>query len=121
MSNRALEQLAGIMHVSGYRDHADRLHRRCEAVPTQPSAPQEGLNALLRLAEVYAARGNFPEAIRLYRRVLRADEDANGIESPLLVPRLRALASLLDAAGESHEALCVRERISALVSNLEAV
>lgn len=122
--NRALSQLAGMMHLTGHVDHADRIHRRLEtkSMESLASAKQNrGLDALVSLAEVHAARGNYSEAVRLYRRVLRADEEKFGVESPSLIPRLHALASVLDAAGDPHEALCVRERISVLTANAELV
>jgi hypothetical protein len=150
-SQRALMQLTAMMHAAGYRDHADRLYRRGEVMamekaqmadfnasaanghspPTglgveiKSTAPRTatspGLTAMVNLAELHAARGNYVDAIRLHRRVLRAEEEAVGVDSMLLIPRLHALAAVLDASGDHHEALCVRERILSIQGALEEV
>lgn len=128
LAERSIEQLAAMMHLTGYRDHSDRLHRRLEnsqmmapSLSHQSNSTSLGLQAMLNLAETHAARGNYAEAVRLYRRVLRADEDKYGTDSPMLIPRLHALAAILDAANDEHEALCVRERIMSLSAPLDAV
>eukprot|EP00672_Neobodo_designis_P028859 CAMPEP_0174834560 /NCGR_PEP_ID=MMETSP1114-20130205/4895_1 /TAXON_ID=312471 /ORGANISM="Neobodo designis, Strain CCAP 1951/1" /LENGTH=130 /DNA_ID=CAMNT_0016068473 /DNA_START=78 /DNA_END=470 /DNA_ORIENTATION=- len=130
-----------MMHAAGYRDHAERLYRRSEVMEMeraqhndalvspnarkQPSpvrtAESAGMVAMLNLAEMHAARGNYADAVRLHRRVIQVEEEAVGTESPLLIPRLHALATVLDESGDHHEALCVRERIIQLQSMLEEV
>jgi tetratricopeptide (TPR) repeat protein len=138
---RSMRQLTGMMHAAGYRDHAERLYRRSEvlemeraqqneALQTTPNRKQAGTSrasesagmiAMLNLAEMYAARGNYTDAVRLHRRVIQTEEEAVGTESPLLIPRLHALATVLDESGDHHEALCVREKILQLQSMLEEV
>lgn len=150
-SQRALRTLTGMMYVAGRRDHANRLYHRGEVIaldraqqqleaaatngsprrtagPSKPTtgaagrvATSPGLTAMVNLAEMQAARGNYAEAVRLHRRVIQAEEHAVGVDSPLLVPRLHALAAVLDDAGDRHEALCVRDRILKLQQPYEAV
>ena len=123
-----------MMHIAGHDDHSQRLYRRGEIMQMERAALAEtipghsgrsvtspGLTALVNLAELHAARGNFPDAVRLLRRVIKAEEEAVGAESLLLVPRLHALAAVLDSSGDHHEAVCVRERILHIQSHLEEV
>ena len=138
---RSMRQLTGMMHAAGHHDHAERLYRRSEVLEMERGQLNEslqrpkhaknaspprtsesaGIVAMLNLAEMYAARGNYTEAIRLHRRVIQTEEEAVGTDSPLLIPRLHALATVLDESGDHHEALCVRERILQLQSTLEEV
>jgi hypothetical protein len=106
------------------RRNADRYHSRGSVRHDHGRAdskpPSDALAAISTLAEMYAARGDHAQALRLQHKILAEDEERYGHESELLLPRLDVLAQMLDRGAQPHEALCVRQRMNR-ISHLEAV
>lgn len=128
--NRATESmqtLAGLFHLQGKEDHAERVMTRAKAL--NPSAHQdlvlvpadrqvkvpEGLTAMMALATMYSSRGNHSEALRIAQEVLAKMEAKFGREHPQLVPTLMEYQRMLELAGRGDDAQFVQYRIGRLM------
>lgn len=72
------------------------------------------VEAMLNVADLYASRGNFGEAIRVCERVVEMEEQRCGQFDARLVPLIMRYAKYVEFAGRNHEAAALRLRAAEL-------